>query len=58
MRPLAALDYLGSYRCDKCDEELRVSYEVIDNPPATGRPKRRREDQGVSPSRRVAGVTA
>lgn len=45
MRPLAALDYLGSYRCDKCDEELRVSYEVVDNPPASGRPKRRREDR-------------
>jgi UDP-2-acetamido-3-amino-2,3-dideoxy-glucuronate N-acetyltransferase len=45
MRALAALDYLGTYRCDKCEEELRVSFEVVDNPPASGRPKRRREDR-------------
>ena len=41
----AALDYVGAYRCDKCDEELRVSFEVVDNPPPAGRPKRRREDR-------------
>ena len=58
MRPLAALDYLGTYRCDKCDEELRVSFEVVDNPPASGRPKRRREDRDVIARRRAARVSA
>jgi acetyltransferase-like isoleucine patch superfamily enzyme len=45
MRPLSALDYEGAYRCDRCDEELRVTYMVIDSPSASGRPKRRREDR-------------
>lgn len=45
MRPVAALDYEGAYRCDKCEEELRVTYMLVPNPPASGRPKRRREDK-------------
>jgi hypothetical protein len=45
MRPLSALDYEGAYRCDKCEEELRVTYMLVPNPPAAGRPKRRREDK-------------
>jgi acetyltransferase-like isoleucine patch superfamily enzyme len=46
MRPLSALDYEGAYRCDKCEEELRVTYMIVPDPPASGRPKRRREDKG------------
>ena len=45
MRPLAALDYEGAYRCDRCEEELRVTYMVVPDPPVSGRPKRRREDK-------------
>jgi acetyltransferase-like isoleucine patch superfamily enzyme len=45
MRPLGAPDYRSGYRCDKCDEELHVSYELIEDPPASGRPRRRRGDR-------------
>jgi UDP-2-acetamido-3-amino-2,3-dideoxy-glucuronate N-acetyltransferase len=45
MRPLSALDYEGAYRCDKCDQELRVTYILIKDPSPLGRPKRRREDR-------------
>jgi UDP-2-acetamido-3-amino-2,3-dideoxy-glucuronate N-acetyltransferase len=45
MRPLSALDYEGAYRCDKCDQELRVTFILIKDPSPAGRPKRRRDDR-------------
>ncbi len=45
MRPLTALDYEGAWRCDKCDQELRVTYILIKEPSPAGRPKRRQGDK-------------
>lgn len=44
MRPLSALDYECAYRCDRCNEELRVNYKIL-APSVSGRPRRRREDR-------------
>lgn len=45
MRSMNADDYRSAYRCDRCDEELRVEYMIVENAPISGRPKRRREDR-------------
>jgi UDP-2-acetamido-3-amino-2,3-dideoxy-glucuronate N-acetyltransferase len=45
MRSLADLDYQCTYRCDRCDTELRVTFTLDEHPPSSGRPKRRREDK-------------